>query len=539
MSKVMDRASGWFLGLEPEKCSYSTTPQRIPMPDGITLEADLYTPTLPPNIKLSGLLLVQGCYGRGPLMAGVFARPFAARAYMVLFVSTRGTFGSGGDFEPGMSERADSQSIVKWMRMQSWYPGSFATMGASYLGQSQWALLDDPPEDCTASAILVGPHDYAYHNWGTGSFRLDRISWSDAVANQESTSLVSRAMGRILDKNRLDPVVQALPLSEGVQKHFGGKAPWLHKAIATPDLTDSYWASTRHQIALERVKTPVLLVSGWYDPFTTQTMQQYARLLERKCPVTLVVGPWTHGQAAGTKALADVARFLDEHVAGIRSNDQLADVRIYVTGAELWRDMPAWPPRTQLYDLYLQGNKSLSPSPPPGDGLSLSFVFDPMDPTPSMGGSQLAGGGRVDDTVYASRLDTAVFTSPVLQEDREVLGKPVLQLSHTTDIPFADIFVRLSEVDDTDISHNICDVYKALDPERDTSQPLQVTLQDCAHRFCRGTRIRVIVAGGSFPMYARNLGTEGNRTMTSEARPVRHEIALGLSKLMLPCPVIE
>lgn len=62
--------------------------------------------------------------------------------------SVRGTFGSGGVFEPMADEIADGADTVAWLREQPWFTGRFATIGMSYLGFTQWALLQDPRRNC-------------------------------------------------------------------------------------------------------------------------------------------------------------------------------------------------------------------------------------------------------------------------------------------------------------------------------------------------------------------------------------------------------
>lgn len=64
-----------------------------------------------------------------------------------------------------------------------------------------------------------------------------------------------------------------------------------------------------------------------------------------------------------------------------------------------------------------------------------------------------------------------------------------------------------------------------------------MTLRDAAHRFVAGTRIRLLIAGGSHPQYARNLGTDENPGTGTELRPTRHSIAHSsdvVSRLLLP-----
>lgn len=541
---TLDYLGALFVGAGPETCSYTTQAIQIPLRDGVELTADLYEPELPDGQAPAGLILIQCCYGRGAGISFLNARVFAARGFQALFVSTRGTYGSGGTFDPGSNEQSDSQDIVMWMRQQPWYHGSFATLGASYLGYSQWALLHDPPADCVAAVIPVGPHDQAWHTWGTGSFRLDRASWSDMMSKREDEkgsflSLLANLPGlSFLRSPELDRAVAGLPLEDSLMKYFGDRAPWLFEYLQHPDVEDVYWTSRQHQVALERANIPILLISGWYDTFTTQTMHQFKHLHDRGVDVSLIVGPWTHVQGSGLHSTPDMLDFLSEHLAK-NGKYKYPPARIFITGSEEWRSMPTWPPPTQSQTLYLEENNSLVSKQPLQDASPVSFIFDPLDPTPSIGGNQMSAGGRVDDSAYADRSDVLVFTSEPLSEDLEILGIPSVHLTHTSDPPFADLFLRISEVDDRGVSHNITELYKALDPSRDTSQPLILDLQDCAHRFRVRTRVRLIVAGGSFPMYARSLGTAENRLQSDKTVPQKHTVTIsgGVSQLILPVNV--
>ncbi|KPM35938.1 hypothetical protein AK830_g10611 [Neonectria ditissima] len=552
LGSALDRCAAWYIGLPAETCNYTVTHHvAIPMQDGVDLIADLYQPKVSATEAASSsassppMLLVQGCYGRGLAMSLINARLYAARGYLVLFVSCRGTFGSGGAFQPGRDEQRDSQDIVGWMRRQAWYPGSFATAGSSYLGYAQWALLHDPPADWVGAGVPAAAHDYADNHWGSGALRLDRITWSDTVAHQEDGD-GARMRARLLppsgrlakDKALAHAVFTGLPLHHGLHTYLAGSAPWVADVLAHPDPDDAYWEPTRHAAALERVDKPVFLASGWHDLFAAQTMHQYARLRDRGCPVALTVGPWSHYGAAGLEPLPDMLQFLDEHVAGRKGNRRRDPVRVYVMGADEWRSMPSWPPSTKPRVWYLQGDKTLKTEASLTDATpsSSSFTFDPSSPSPTIGGPLLAGGGRVNDSAYASRSDMLVYTSSRLEADVEILGRPAVEMTHSSDTPYVDLWVRLSEVDRAGVSHNITESFQALDPKRDGATPIRVEMRDCAHRFRKGMRIRLIVAGGSFPQYARSLGAEGNRVMGSIAKPACHTIrySSGGSKLILP-----
>nr|WP_199517073.1 CocE/NonD family hydrolase [Nucisporomicrobium flavum] len=112
---------------------------RIPMRDGVGLLADVLLPKGP----ASGTVLVTSPYGVNTVGSSMTGGLFARRGYRVVLVRCRGTFGSGGTFEPFMREVDDAADIVAWMREQPWFDGRFATHGYSYLGFTQWALLMD------------------------------------------------------------------------------------------------------------------------------------------------------------------------------------------------------------------------------------------------------------------------------------------------------------------------------------------------------------------------------------------------------------
>ncbi|KAJ5591167.1 hypothetical protein N7450_005139 [Penicillium hetheringtonii] len=395
---TLDYLGARYVGVGPEACSYTTEAVQIPMRDGVRLAADFYSPELPNKQSPAGLIMIQCCYGRGAGISFINARVFAARGYQALFVSTRGTHGSEGIFDPGSNEEYDSQDIVSWMRQQPWYPGSFATLGASYLGYSQWALLHDPPEDCIAAVIPVAPHDQAWHTWGTGSFRLDRAAWSDLMSKR--------------DKEQGSFLSNLANIPESLKRYFGDRAPWLFEYLKHPNVDDEYWATRRHHIALERANIPILLVSGWYDTFTTQTLHQYTQLRERGVNVNLIVGPWTHVQGSGLYSMPEIMDFLAEHVAKTGKYNR-SQARIYITGPGSGVPYQAGPHQRSLM-LYIY-KKAARP---------LSFIFDPLNPTPSIGGNQMSAGGRLNDSAYADRSDVLTFTSEALTEDLEILGSP-------------------------------------------------------------------------------------------------------------------
>lgn len=505
VTTCVDRLLARYTGYPPETCTYTVTNARIPIlegPDSFELAADLYQPVLPDNAKPKGTILIRCPYGRGVPFSLLGARPYAARGYQCLMVSCRGTFGSGGVFEPWQNEEEDGQAVVTWMRKQDWYTGSFITQGGSYLGFTQWALLRNPPHDMVAAIIQCAPHDFSQQLWGTGSLALEWITWGDRILHQEETGFLAMVKAYQTPK-RLLSVLQKHPLPDSVKAHFKGRVPWLDTVVDQPDTSAPVYNQMKFGEALDNVNIPIFLIGGWQDLFVRQTIQQYTQLKERNVPVTLLMGGWNHMQVGlDAKAHRKSFDWLERHLAKKDIDCRSPNVHYLLTGANIWRDAPTWPPPTTQHTLYLSGgNKLTYDEPSMGPRLSSSFTFDHLHPTPTIGGNLLLQGGNADDTALATRSDVLTFTSDPLDATLEVLGQIIVELTHSSDTPNVDLWVRVSEVNSNGRSQSVTETYQRLDSTR-TYDKVVLGLDNCAHRFSKGNCVRVMIAGSSWPRYA-------------------------------------
>jgi hypothetical protein len=217
-------------------------------------------------------------------------------------------------------------------------------------------------------------------------------------------------------------------------------------------------------------------------------------------------------------------------------------VRIWVggEGAGEWRPAGTWPPpgaAPQRWYLGVNGSLSLaapvSQLPP-----AARFRYDPADPTPSPGGATLSvHAGSRDNRAVERRPDVLVFSSDPLGEPAEVIGEVAAELSVTRDNPYADLFVRLCDVDRRGRSRNVCDGIVRLTAADPLTGTVRVSLLGAAHRFGRGHRIRLQVAGGAYPRFARNPGNGQVDASADSLMPTRYEIGLDAahpSALLLP-----
>ena len=142
----------------------------------------------------------------------------------------------------------------------------------------------------------------------------------------------------------------------------------------------------------------------------------------------------------------------------------------------------------------------------------------------------LAGSaGQRDNTALEVRDDVVTFTTGPLRKPVELLGGARVRLSVESDNPYADVFVRLCDVEPSGKSINITDRLVRLDPAPGeepaaAERAVETTLPDTAHLFRAGHRIRLQVSGGAHPRYARNLGTGESPGEATHGVPVRHRI---------------
>lgn len=426
------------------------------------------------------------------------------------------------------------------------------SQGMSYLGFTQYSLMDsdDPLDDYAAAIIQVAPHDFSELIWGTGSLWLALIDWADFTTALQTLSVPS-ILFKIMRANQNGhmPSKKALPMADGVRKFLSADSPsdkWIQKwLVSSREDTQAdprgQWKVVKHGHVLEKTKVPILLLSGWMDLFARFTLEQYQRLHARGANVALTMGPWHHGDATEAPYIyKETWDWLETYLSKrAPAETRQAPVRIDISGSGETRWLQSWPPAAKPLELYLDAPGRLSESQSEKTDQA-QFKFDPHDPTPTFGGPLLFKGGYVDDSALAKRADVLSFDSAPLDRDVEVMGKPIVEILHSSDNPHVDLFVRLSDVNGKGVSRNVCEVYRRLDPGRapdGKAVRIELDLVGCAHVFKKGSVIRLMVAGGCFPHYAFNLGTGENQGTGTTLRPATHTVFTGgdgSSKLVLP-----
>lgn len=498
--------------------------------DGAILRTDHYAPALPH----APTVLIRTPYGRGGLNA-VAARVLAEQGFHVVVSSCRGTAGSGGRFDPMRHERDDGLDTVDWLRRQPWFTGRFGMFGPSYVGYTQWAIADVP--ELAAMATAVTSSQFQDPTYAGGSFSLfTTLAWASLLAAQEGPWL-SATMQMLRGQPKLRQAFGHLPLAEADRLATGAEVEFFRRwlTLAGTDAAAEYWTDLNHDRRLPTVTAPVLMVGGWHDIFLPWQLRDYANLRSAGARPHLTIGPWSHGsRGLLTTSLRESIGWLRSHLRGEPDAVRARPVRLFVDGADEWRDFDDWPPaEVTARHWFPQPGGLLAPHVSTVDDID-SVRYDPADPTPSVSGPVLLANLSQprDNRDLEARPDVLVYTGPALAADLDVIGPVSATVFVRGSLPYFDVFVRLCDVQPSGRSVNVCDGLVRLRPGAYPSDPdgvseVVVELWPTAYRFRRRHRLRLQISGGAHPRYVRNTGTDEQLATATDLRAVTIEVLHG------------
>jgi putative CocE/NonD family hydrolase len=494
------------------------------MDDGARLLADRWVASDRVDVP-QPTVLIRSPYGRRAMVGLLFGRLLAERGLQVVLQSTRGSFGSGGEFTP-FDERPDGLATLRWLRAQPWHEGPVGTTGPSYLGIVQWAIADEL--DALAPSITASQfRDMAI---GSGALGLDTaLSWLlllDVQEDRVAPLLMARGV------RSLSEVWNHLPLGEIDELALGAPSRIWREWLAEMAPDSPYWASRDFSSAVGDVEAPVQLVGGWQDIFLPWLVEDWTTLRDRGRTTQLIIGPGAHvSPVLAAVGLREGIAWLRKHLLGDGRLVRDTPVRVWVGGERRWRDLADWPPPgAREHVLHLQPGGGLAADAPAGDAEPSRYRYDPSDPTPSVGGAVLLENRPVrDNRELEARDDVLTFTTEPLPADLEALGPVRADLRFRSSTPHTDVFVRVCDVLPDGTSLNVCDALTRLTAEAPERGPdgvarVEFPLWPTAHRFAAGHRIRVQVSSGAHPRYARNPGTGEDPIHATELVPADQEV---------------
>jgi len=309
-----------------------------------------------------------------------------------------------------------------------------------------------------------------------------------------------------------------LPLGSLDAKVIGERVGFWQDWVEHGSSNDPWWAPMGFRKSIGRSKRPITMVAGWYDIFLPWQMQDFSALQQAGVDTRITIGPWRHQDVGmGQTGIQDAIEWFNRHLRGDAAPQRKA-VKLYVIGADEWREFDSWPPReTVTESWYLQPDRKLATRFAP-DSAPDQYRYDPANPTPSLGGPALETlPYSVDNTQLEARSDVLMYTSEPLSQHRDIVGPVVADLYVSSSAASADFFVRLCDVDSNGISRNVCDgLQRVRIAAAGVPQRVRVEFWPTAYRMAQGHRIRVQISSGAFPRYARNLG--GDEPLATAAR---------------------
>jgi putative CocE/NonD family hydrolase len=501
-----------------------------PMRDGVMLAMDLIRPM---DDSAYPVVLVRTPYNKVNSRVP-FLEELAERGYIIAIQDTRGRDNSDGDFFPYRDDRADGYDTVTWVNEQPWCDGNIGMWGGSYVGQTQWFAAADAPAGLKAIVPIVSPPD-AFFNEPVcnGCFLLPMGEWMTWMGRHSfSATPPSGSFSQMQD------YFNAVPIAE-LPELAGNAYPWWNEMMEHPNL-DDFWRSCSYQDAWPNITVPALNITGWWDMnfpgswMNYEGMRTHGQTGEIRDRQRLIIGPWPHqgnrerslnGIDFGDEAIVNlndhIVRWFDRWLKGRENGvEQDPRVRVFVLGANEWRAYEDWPlagaaPTPFYFHSRGQANTLLGDgglsTEAPGDEPHDAYDYDPADPVTAV---WRIADGPVDDRVQSTRRDVLCYTTPVLTEPVEAIGRAQVVLYASSSAKDTDWHVRLCDVHPDGSARFLAHgMLRARFRERfeapDFLEPGEVYrfefgLDAVGIRFQPGHAIRVEVTSSWFPEYDRN-----------------------------------
>ncbi len=457
-------------GREPTDVNYQWG-VKIPMRDGVELNATIYRPASWHGLKLPSIVTIT------PYISDRYhadAQYFARHGYAFLVVDTRGRGNSEGNFVPmRVHDGLDGHDIVEWVAEQFWSNGKVALRGGSYGGYNQWATARNFPEHLSnivpiASAFpgIDFPMNYnVAYPYG--------IQWTTLTSGRTPNG---RTFGDedFWQRKFLEYHTSGMAFAE-LDKLVGNTSTAFAQWQQHPT-QDAYWAAavpTNDEFS--RINLPTLTITGYYDGDQPGAMEYYRRhmqfgLSDARVRHFLILGPWNHSgtripvQEFGGVKFGDAMMFdafaLDkawyDWIMGGGSKPEFIKDRVtyFVAGNNEWKSAPSLESISDqtlalrlgsdffTHTAFHSGNLLEQQT---GSVTQTQYVYDPLDTT--WASKQQADDYLIDQVEVMSTDGTGlVYHSEAFTEATEITGYIRLEAYLELDVPDTDINVTLYEI---------------------------------------------------------------------------------------------
>ncbi len=509
---------------------------RVKMRDGVELVADIVRPA---DDAKHPAILERTPYGR-EILSQLEGEWWAKRGYVHIVQDVRGRNESAGEWSPFVNERKDGYDTIDWIAKQGWSDGKVGMIGGSYVGWVQWAAAVEGHPALKCIVPQVSPPDLFFN------FPIDHgvpmlfgaLWWSNFVKEKKVPAIPETP--KDLEK------LKTLPLSRVDDEALGRNIPfydaWLEKE------TPAAFGSASFMPDMNKVKIPVLHISGWWDGDGIGTKLNWAKMRDLgNKNQWLIYGPWTHlfntstrlGDADfGPDAIIDLdsiyLRWFDTWLKDKQVKwEKQPKVRAFVTGANEWRELGDWPdPRSREMTLYLSSRGRANGIASVGELVATAPKTQPpdrytYDPAATQIPAELRKVKDFGDLLAAAttvvKIDPAdntvlIYRTSPMSEPLEIGGPIDVDLYFSTSAKDTDFFAYLVDIDEQGTMRSIGLAGKIrarylsgwekpslLQPGK--SYKATIELWDSAHQVKKGHRLGVVISSEMFPSYARNLNT--------------------------------
>lgn len=468
-----------------------STSQYMTMRDGVKLAVNVTLPDgLEPGDKIPAIIY-QTRYWRGaqfkwPFVGiltnfsgktGKLMKEVILRGYALIAVDVRGSGASMGNqpYPWTENEVQDGYEIVDWAVKQPWCNGKVGSAGISYSGTTAEFLATTQHPAIKAVVPMFSLYDvyddisvpggvqleYFTSNWGAANTALDnnKLPGKDPLAKMAVAGVQPVKGERKMLKEAVKAHQANLNVNDGVRTIvFRDDISTVDK-ITSPDKFSPHKKSAK----IDDAGIAVYSISGYYDGNYQHAAVK--RFLSLKNPANkLMLGPWEHGgwmncsphnpgPAAFNKA-SEILKFFDYHLKGIDNGIQNEPrVFYYTLGEEKWKSSHVWPPANAQYrSYYFQPDKGLATAKPNAVEAFTPYAIDSTFGTGVYARwRSLLGQLKTPYAYYDwnERSQTLPhFSSPVLTENVEVTGHPVIHLYVSSTATDGGFFAYLEDIDE-------------------------------------------------------------------------------------------
>ncbi|MFT2690383.1 CocE/NonD family hydrolase [Clavibacter zhangzhiyongii] len=506
----------------------------IPMPDGARLHARIWAPAT--DAPVPALLEYL------PYRLDDWTAPrdserhpwYAAHGYASIRVDIRGTGSSDGLFvdEYSAQELDDGVAVIEWIAAQDWCTGAVGVFGISWGGFNGLQLAARAPSALKAVVTVCSTddrYDDDVHYMGGAVLGIDMAAWGATMFAFNSRPPRPEVVG--------DGWV------ERWRERLEANRPMTPTWLAHQE-RDDYW---RHGSVCEDyagISAAVLAVGGWADPYRDAVL----RLVENvSAPVKGIVGPWSHqypdrGLAPGPSIgfLQETLRWWDRWLKGVDTgveadpalraflSDSEPPATSYAERTGSWVAAASWPPPASVAAQPVLPLTVFHGPVPAGDAV---VVRSPQ--RTGLDAGRFFPFGNATDLPPDQRAEDglSVCFDLLLDERLDVLGNVLVDLAITSDLPDANVVVRLCDVApdgaSTLVTRGALNLNKRIDRARiDPMVPgeeavVRVPLVSTGHAFPAGHRLRIAVSSAYWPWIWPHA-----REATLEVAPARSLVTL-------------